>query len=799
MDGAGVDLAMGHPVDLLAAALADRYASFVPLGEGGMATVYRAQDRKHQRDVAIKVLRPELAHAVGADRFLREITTTATLRHPHILPLYDSGEAAGFLYYVMPLIDGETLRDRLARDGRLPIEEALRITREVADALGYAHERGIAHRDIKPDNILLERGHAVVADFGIARAVASTGSERLTQTGFAVGTPLYMSPEQAVGEANLDGRSDLYSLGCVLYEMLTGHPPFTGSTVAAITQQHLIAAPPSVSVERPEVTPAVAHAITQVLAKDPTERPWPAARFVEALASNEVPAAMSTASPSPTPSPARWAMAAGLTVVLLASAWAFWRGRTSADRPRASADVAAIGRIAVIPMDNQTGDTAQRFFADGMTREVIGVLADAGVRVLGYRAVAPYRGSTKPVREIAQELGVDAIVSGAVLRGGDVVRLSAELIDARSDETLWSRNFEQPAADVMSLQREVAREIARGIRAGLTPDQSQRLAATRQVNPKAYAQYLLGQEAAALRTADGLRRAVDHLSRSLAIDSTYAPAWATLAIAHAYALIYQTAPRDSAYRTTMRAADRALALDPSLGDAWYARGVARLHDRWDFVGGFADFDSADVRPSTALGVGMAVWAMWESGDHPQAFQRARGLVDREPTTAQWRSDLAWGLWSGGQAAEAVTSARAGITVDTTFYEVFDILSLALASEGQHSAADSAHRRAVRVAGGDYWVRQVNEGFLASYRSDTAGVRRALASLDGDPRLSHRASLLLLLGQSDQAYAMFDRAVAARDMDLLQMLNGMPPLYRFRQEPRYQALLARIGVPERLRR
>jgi serine/threonine-protein kinase len=781
----------------LTTALAGRYRVERELGAGGMATVYRAHDGKHGRDVAIKVLRPALAHAVGADRFHREIATTAILRHPHILPLYDSGEAGGLLYYVMPLVEGESLRDRLARDGRLPVDEALRIAREVADALGYAHERGIAHRDVKPENILLERGHAVVADFGIARAVAETGSERLTQTGFAVGTPLYMSPEQAVGEPNLDGRSDLYSLGCVLHEMLTGKPPFTGATVAAITQQHLVAEPPRVTAARPEVTPSVERAIVRALAKDPADRPWPASRFVDALTSADAMSDVPTRRTGSSMARRGPMLVAAALALLAAGAWGLARVRASGTPANATA-AAPIGRIAVIPLDNQTGDTAQRFFADGMTREVIGVLADAGVRVLGFRAVAPYRGSAKPVREIAGDLGVDAIVSGAVLRGGDVVTLSAELIDARSDETLWSRTFERAAADVMTLQREVAREIARGIRAGLTPDQTQRLAATRQADPRAYAQYLLGQEAAALRTADGLRRAIDHLGRSLRIDSTYAPAWAALAIAHAYALIYQTAPRDSAYGTTMRAADRAIALDPSLGDAWFARGVARLHERWDFAGAYADFDSADARPSSPLGVAMAVWGLWESGDHERMMNRARALADQEPTTAQWRSDLAWGLWSAGRAGEAITAARAGIAADTAFYEVFDILSLALASGGRHAAADSAHRRAARVAGGDYWVRQVNDGFLAAYRGDAAGIRRALRSLDGDPRLSHRASLLLLLGERDAAYAMFDRAIDARDLDLLQMLNAMPPLYRFRKEPRYQALLARIGLPERLR-
>jgi eukaryotic-like serine/threonine-protein kinase len=779
--------------DRLHAALSDRYRIEAVIGAGGMAEVYRAHDLKHGRDVAVKVLRPELAHAVGADRFLREIATTATLRHPHILPLYDSGNADGVLYYVMPLVEGESLRGRLEREGRLPIDEALRITTEIADALGYAHERGVTHRDIKPENILLERGHAVVADFGIARAVAATGSERLTQTGFAVGTPMYMSPEQAVGEPNLDGRSDMYSLGCVLYEMLAGKPPFTGPTAVAMTQQHLMQQPASVTESRPEVTPAVATALSRVLAKDPAERLWPASRFVDALTSQSVVAGSPVRANAawPTRLTRRAMLGAAAVLALLASGWAVTRART----PHAT----LIGRIAVIPMENQTGDTAQRFFADGMTREVIGVLADAGVRVLGYRAVAPYRNSTQPVKEIARDLGVDAIVSGAVLRTGDVVRLSAELIDARNDETLWSRSFERPATDVMTLQREVAAEIARGIRAGLTPDQKQRLSAARQVNPRAYTQYLLGQEAAALRTADGFKRSLVFLRRSLEIDSTYAPAWAALAITNAYALIYQTAPRESSTSLAMRAANRAIALDAQAGDAYFARGVVRLHDRWDFPGAYADFDAAETRPGSPLGFGMFGWALWEMGDFDGMLRRGRNLVEDEPTTAQWRSDLAWGMWSLGKPTEALASARKGTELDPTFYETFDILSLILGGLGQHAAADSAHRRAVEVAGGDYWVRLFDEGILASQRGDTAGVRRALAALDGDPRLAQRGGLLFLTGMKDSAYAMLGRAVDARDLDLLQVLNAMPPLYRFRGEPRYQALLARIGLPERLRR
>jgi serine/threonine-protein kinase len=267
----------------LTAALADRYRLERELGQGGMATVYLAEDLKHRRQVAIKVLRPELAAALGAERFLREIETTANLRHPHILPLYDSGEADGFLFYVMPFVEGESLRDRLARDRQLSIDEALQIAREVADALGYAHARGIVHRDIKPENILLESGHAVVADFGIARAVDAAGGAALTQTGVVIGTPQYMSPEQAAGAKDVDGRSDLYTLACVLYEMLAGQPPFTGPTVESVVRQHLAAEPPSITNMRPAVPAAVAEVLRRALAKTPADRFNLVAQFGDAL------------------------------------------------------------------------------------------------------------------------------------------------------------------------------------------------------------------------------------------------------------------------------------------------------------------------------------------------------------------------------------------------------------------------------------------------------------------------------------------------------------------------------------
>src|SRR5881275_1194984 len=260
------------PLARVQAALAGRYTIERELGRGGMATVYLAQDRKHHRQVAIKVLKPELAAALGPERFLREIDTAARLTHPHILPLHDSGEAAGLLYYVMPYVEGETLRDRLEREGQLPLEEAVRITREVASALSYAHSHDVVHRDIKPENILLSGGEAVVADFGIARALVAAGADKLTDTGLAVGTPGYMSPEQAMAEPRIDGRADTYALGCVLYEMLAGHPPFLGTTAQEILARHTLDPVPPLRTIRREVPAAVEHAVLKALAKSPADR-----------------------------------------------------------------------------------------------------------------------------------------------------------------------------------------------------------------------------------------------------------------------------------------------------------------------------------------------------------------------------------------------------------------------------------------------------------------------------------------------------------------------------------------------
>ena len=278
---------MSDPLPRLSEALADRYRLERELGQGGMATVYLAQDIKHDRRVAVKVLRPELAAVIGAERFLSEIKTTANLQHPHILPLFDSGEADGFLFYVMPYVEGETVRDRMNREKQLPVADAVRITTEVASALDYAHRHNVIHRDIKPENILLHDGSALVADFGIALAASKAGGTRMTETGMSLGTPHYMSPEQAMGEREITARSDVYALGCVLYEMLTGDPPFTGSTAQAIVARVVTETPRPMLPQRGTIPAHVEAAVLTSLQKLPADRFKTAAEFAEALADRQ--------------------------------------------------------------------------------------------------------------------------------------------------------------------------------------------------------------------------------------------------------------------------------------------------------------------------------------------------------------------------------------------------------------------------------------------------------------------------------------------------------------------------------
>jgi TolB-like protein/tetratricopeptide (TPR) repeat protein len=424
-------------------ALTDRYRIEKEIGSGGMATVYLARDLKHERDIAIKVLNPELAETLGAQRFLREIKTAANLTHPHILPLHDSGEADGLLYFVMPYVRGESLRSRLDREKQLPVEDAIQISREIADALAYAHGEGVIHRDVKPENILVEAGHAVLSDFGVAHAVAEAQEERLTRTGMSLGTPTYTSPEQASGDRDLDGRSDQYALGCVLYEMLTGQPPFTGAQVESVIRQHLTVDPAPVTQVRTTVPTEVAGALTRALAKSPADRYRTADEFGDALLAG-TPCARTSGGGRGWATGKRTPVAMLVLVLAFIAAFLIWTALRSG---LGTTSPAASQRVIVLPFDNETGDPdldpIGRMAADWITEGLARtgeVQVVPSLMVLEEIARAQMEGDRNqgsvPVSRVAEAAGAGIAVTGALYRTGEEMEIRSEVVDLASGMSL---------------------------------------------------------------------------------------------------------------------------------------------------------------------------------------------------------------------------------------------------------------------------------------------------------------------------------------------------------------------------
>jgi eukaryotic-like serine/threonine-protein kinase len=600
----------------VAAALADRYRIERQLGQGGMAVVYLAEDLKHHRQVAIKVVRPELAGVLGAERFLREIEIAAGLHHPHILPLYDSGEArpasggTGVLFYVMPYVDGQSLRDRLNRERQLPIDEALRIAREVADALSYAHGRGIVHRDIKPENILLDAGHAVVADFGIARAVSAAGGDELTATGITLGTPAYMSPEQAAGGTELDGRSDLYSLACVLYEMLAGQPPFTGPTAASVIHQHIAAAPPTITYIRPAVPAELAGTLARALAKTPADRFNPVAQFAEAL--NPRWSTTSGTAPSVEPTTVRptvrargrrlllVAVTTAAAAVLLVAGYRLW-GRGRAETPGGATSKP---RVAVLPFTN-LGAPGDQYFAEGVTDEITSRTGQvAGLEVIARSSAAKYGGRDPDLTAIARDLDVDYVLEGSIRwqrapDGPGRVRVTPELVRAADGTQLWTERYDAVLADIFQVQTDIADKVAAAL--GVALRRSDLAAAAPTSDLEAYDLFLQANGFANRGTASqDMHAAVGMYEQAVLKDSTFALAWARLAYANAMIYWFRYDPTPARLERSKHALDRAVALAPATPDVELAQGYYAYWSHRDYTVALTHFGRAlEARPNDA--------------------------------------------------------------------------------------------------------------------------------------------------------------------------------------------------------
>jgi eukaryotic-like serine/threonine-protein kinase len=794
------------------------YALERELGGGGMSRVFVAIEKTLGRTVVVKVLPPELAHAVSIERFRREIAMAARLQHPHIVPLLTAGEADGLPYYTMPFIDGESLRARLARVGELPLVDIVRILRDVAGALAYAHEHGVVHRDIKPENVLLAREHALVADFGVAKALSAStmaGTTSSTSLGVALGTPAYMAPEQAAADPTMDGRADLYALGAMTYEMLTGSQPFGGRSAQATLAAHAREVATPVEIRRAATPPALAALVKQLLEKCPADRPQTAGAVLAVLES--VTTTSGSMLPFAPPEKKRrvpaWAIA-GIAAVLVVGAIAVMAKRgTGASNVGAMVGMSSNGEIAprsiaVLPFANVGKDTATEYFADGMADELTTALARVpGLKVAARSSAFTFRDQSGDAQHVGQTLRVGNVLEGSVRREGGRLRVTAQLVNTTSGLLTWSDSYEREMKDVFQVQDDLTHAIVAALYPALTNPghdsaETARLAlahAPRGTNDlAAYDLFLQGRHYFGWGGAPSLWKAIGFFQQAIAADSTFARAHAALAMSYDLLPDYGGARADSVIPIAEAHAEQALALDPGLADAHLALGDVRVH-QWRWADAERELDrSVSLDPSNPT---VHVWhaeLLLGMGEVADAVSHAKMAQALDPLTATTNQTLSRTLLDARKYGEAAEAATKGLAIDSTFSGLYVSLIEAEMLGGHADSAARVADRALRIARRGLGVRSAAiwaytragrkndaDALLSELRRDqTAGTVSAL----------DMAHALLAFGQTDSALVWIGRSLTRHDTE--PDWNGLacdPTYDALRRDARFVALMKPTGM------
>ena len=778
--------------------LAGRYEVEQELGRGGMAVVYLARDLRHDRRVAIKVLRQDIGGA-SAERFLREIRTVAQLHHPHILPLHDSGTAGDHLFYVMPYVEGETIRQRLERDGPLPIDEAVQIARDVADALAFAHARGIVHRDIKPENIFLSAGHALVADFGIARAAESAaGSTTLTDAGLAVGTPSYMSPEQATAEPKIDGRSDQYALGCVLYEMLAGAPPFTGPTSQAIMARHTADPVPPLRTVR-DVPAALESAIAKALAKMPADR-WPSATaFADSLDVARSSQEMTMRSPLPN---ARWRRLGPLIGVAVAALATVLLYRTTTSRGTSPVGAPSDSlRSVALQHFGFSGDTAYSWvgqtFADGL---IPGLIKVEGLSVKPPANVQETR-SDDPV-EIGQLLKVDAVLTGDVQVRENLVRVTARLIRVVDSVVHWQANLygelevEGAPRDIYRITDSMAVEIVAALKPELSAERravAERGLRTSNLEALALFQRARNEAGVSRNTASWIR-AKELLERALELDPSFADAMVLLHEATVSSMLGSGQTAANIVSTVDGLLDRAIRTDSMNGIAWAVRGRFRAAFKWEWDESIADYRRAvTLSPSSPDVLWEYAFNLNDRDHRDSAVVYARRAFALSETNAGSMHDLSVALYFAGRTDSAFEAASIGLQLDPGWTNYFIPMNVLL-DRGRRAEADSMAAKYLNLGG---FCCTQSLAYAADYFQRSGNLARAQEMLDsmrsharrGSVPGSELAAAYLAVGNRPKALAELERAL--RERDNMLPVNLWFLLSPLAGEPRYEAVFRAV--------
>ena len=789
----------------LTIALTDRYVLERELGRGGMATVYLARDLKHDRFVALKVLRPDLAVSLGSERFLREIRLTARLEHPHILPILDSGEDAGLLWYTMPFVRGETLRDRLRREVHLPVDTAVDLTRQIAAALDYAHREGVVHRDLKPENILLADGQVRVADLGVAKAFAGAGDAKLTETGLALGTPAYMSPEQASGGA-VDARSDVYALGCVLYEMLAGEPPFTGPTAQVIIARRLTEPVRPLGTVRESVPDQLEEAVVRALARVPADRFGTAGEFASA-------AAESVRSDSSADRTRRrrvpWAVLLLLGVLAAALGGNAWirglRGSGGPARQAVSVQAADAHRptiIAVLPFEN-LGSDADEYFAAGMTDEVtsrLGAVRDLGV--VPSRAVQRYARTNMTLREIGRELGIDNLLVGSVRwagtdSGARNVRITLELLRARDERQLWATTYDREITDIFQVQSDIARQVIERLGVTLLEGERNRLSAQPTANHQAYTLYLKGRYFWNKRTEANIQTALDYFQRAVDLDPGYARAWVGIADVWIFRGWYSSlAPRET-FPKAKSAAMRALEFDSTLAEAHAS--MAHIHFEFDH-----DWTAAEreYRRATELDSSYSIAHHWYGGflsamgRHEEALQEAVTARTLDPLSPIIQTWVGLRYYFAGRPELAIAEYGKALELDQDFAPAHWHLGWANEQAGRFEQGVSEAERALALDRGNLvYLASLGHAYArAGMKREARATLARLAEASENRHVSayHIAVIHVALGDTAEGLDWLERAYAEQS-PWIGYLRVDPRVDPVRADPQFKSLLSRTRL------
>ena len=755
---------MAEIVGKLKAALANRYLIERELGAGGMATVYLAQDRKHERAVALKILRPDLAAVLGAERFLQEIRITARLDHPHILTLIDSGASDGFLWYVLPYVRGESLRTRLTREKQLSVEAAVSFASQIAGALDYAHRHGVIHRDIKPENILLHEGEAVVTDFGIALAVREAGGTRLTETGLSLGTPHYMSPEQASGDHGIDARSDVYSLGAVVYEMLAGEPPHTGPTVQVVIVKLLTQPPTPLRLLRNAVTEAISQAVAKALAKVPSDRFATAVQFAQALQN-----------PSSVP---------------------------SADQAH------GLKSIAVLPFTDMSAEPGNEYFGEGMAEEIINALTSLeALRVAARTSSFAFKGQNVDARTIGQRLDVAAILEGSVRRAGDRLRITAQLINVADGYHLWSQRYDRTMADVFSIQDEISRAIVESLKVKLLGREDTRLVRPPTDNLDAYNLYLKGRYFWSQR-GEGLQKALDSFARAIEKDPNYAAPLTGIADCNNMLAWYGITPPREAFAAARQAALRALSIDGYSAEAHTSLAFIKLFHDWDWRGAEQGFlQSLRLKPGYATAHHWYGEYLLAAGRFDEAIAEANRALESDPLGLIIHAYSGLVFYFARRFDDAITVCQRALEMEQAFIPTHLWLGLAwLGLAHQQSGRLQDAVEVLQEAASFPSSGQFLLGFLghaqgrAGRHQDAQRTLEELHAMAGRTYVSPFSIALVHLGLEEiqESISWLERALDERTCWLVWV--GVDPMFdSLREEPRFQAIVARMGLDRLLAR